>query len=57
MTPLFLTVVISTIIILLYPAGFLAGYARGRKTKVLTIISDYLKDKEGADAPGDTETP
>jgi hypothetical protein len=57
MTPLFWTVLAATIIILLYPAGFLAGFAKGRNTKVLTIVSDYLKGKEGADAPGDPETP
>ena len=57
MTPLCWTTLLPLIIILLYPAGFLAGYARGRKTKVLTVISDYLKGKEGADAPGDTKTP
>lgn len=56
MTPFFLTVVISTIIILLYPAGFLAGYARGRNTKVLTVVAAYLRGEDN-DAPGDTETP
>lgn len=56
MTPLFWTVLAATIIMLLYPAGFLAGYARGRKTKVLTIISDFMRDEDN-DAPGSPKAP
>lgn len=47
-------VIILTIIVLLYPIGFLAGYARGRRVKVLTAISQYVRG-EGDDGPGDTE--
>jgi len=56
MTPIFWTVLAATIIILLYPAGFLAGYAKGRNTKVLTVLSNYLNREDG-DAAGDRETP
>lgn len=56
MTPMFWLALIGTVIILLYPAGFLAGYARGRNTKVLTIVAAYLRGEDN-DAPGDPEAP
>ena len=52
MTSFFWLVLAATIIILLYPIGFLVGYARGRKTKVLTVINAMLRG-EPEDASGD----
>lgn len=40
-------VIVLTIIILLYPVGFLCGFARGRRVKVLTAISDLLGGNDG----------
>lgn len=40
-------IVVLTVIILLYPLGFLAGYARGRRVKILTAISDLLGGHDG----------
>lgn len=56
MTPLFWTVLAATIIILLYPAGFLAGFARGRNVKVLTMINEFLRGEEDG-SPGSPKAP
>ena len=40
-------VIVLTVIILLYPLGFLSGYARGRRVKALTAISDLLGGNDG----------
>jgi hypothetical protein len=44
---LLIEVIVLTVIILLYPLGFLSGYARGRRVKVLTAISDLLGGNDG----------
>lgn len=41
------------IILLLYPIGYLMGYARGRRAKVLTAIREILRGVEDDGRPRD----
>lgn len=41
-------IITLTVIILLYPLGFLAGFARGRRVKVLDAIGEMLRRDDGA---------
>lgn len=40
-------IIVLTVIILLFPLGWLSGYARGRRVKVLAAISDLLGGHDG----------
>lgn len=39
-------VLCALVIILLYPVGYLCGYARGRRAKVLTAIRELLRGED-----------
>ena len=47
------TVLGILIILLLYPVGYLMGYARGRRAKVLTAIREILYGEEADGGDGD----
>lgn len=52
MTDLAWMVLVLLAVLLLFPLGFLAGYARGRHAKLLTALHELLGGED--DRPGDS---
>lgn len=55
MIPFAWLVLVTLAVLLLFPLGYLAGYARGRNAKVLTAVRELLRGED--DGRGDQASP